>query len=95
MSITQSQLDHLSQLSMLAIRDDEQQDLLEDLNNILGMVDALQAIDTDDVVPLSSPSAASQRLRIDEVTEIPSPDDYQSCASLTEDQLYLVPKVIE
>ncbi|WP_110693223.1 Asp-tRNA(Asn)/Glu-tRNA(Gln) amidotransferase subunit GatC [Salinicola halophyticus] len=66
-----------------------------DLTRILEMVDRLQAVDTDGVVPLSHPLDATQRLRPDEVTETNQRDTFQACAPETAGGLYLVPRVVE
>ncbi|MDL2424813.1 Asp-tRNA(Asn)/Glu-tRNA(Gln) amidotransferase subunit GatC, partial [Pseudomonas sp. BAgro211] len=63
--------------------------------NILGLIDAMQAVDTHGVEPLAHPLEATQRLRADAVTEENRREAYQAIAPAVEDGLYLVPKVIE
>ncbi|WP_240461277.1 Asp-tRNA(Asn)/Glu-tRNA(Gln) amidotransferase subunit GatC [Pseudomonas aeruginosa] len=67
----------------------------ETLNNILGLIDQMQAVDTSGVEPLAHPLEATQRLRPDAVTETDHRDAYQTIAPAVEEGLYLVPKVIE
>ncbi|WP_134604273.1 Asp-tRNA(Asn)/Glu-tRNA(Gln) amidotransferase subunit GatC, partial [Pseudomonas aeruginosa] len=67
----------------------------EPLNNILGLIDQMQAVDTSGVEPLAHPLEATQRLRPDAVTETDHRDAYQTIAPAVEEGLYLVPKVIE
>ena len=52
----------------------------EDLQSIMAMIDAMQAIDTEGVEPLSHPLDASARLRADVVTESPDPEHFQQNA---------------
>ncbi|MES9845455.1 MAG: Asp-tRNA(Asn)/Glu-tRNA(Gln) amidotransferase subunit GatC, partial [Candidatus Sedimenticola sp. 6PFRAG5] len=52
-------------------------------------------VGTEGVVPMAHPLHMVQRLREDVVTETNQRDNFQSVAPLTEDGLYLVPKVIE
>jgi len=65
------------------------------LNGILAMVDAMRAVDTSGVEPMSHPQEVAQRLREDRVTEKDQREIFQSVAPAVEDGLYLVPKVIE
>ncbi|MEG2796248.1 MAG: Asp-tRNA(Asn)/Glu-tRNA(Gln) amidotransferase subunit GatC, partial [Pseudomonas sp.] len=65
------------------------------LNSILGLVDEMQAVNTDGIEPLAHPLEASQRLRADVVTETNHREAYQSIAPAVENGLYLVPKVID
>ena len=69
--------------------------LQQELNGILAMVDAMQAVDTKGIEPMSHPQQAMQRLREDQVREPDLREKYQQAAPATEDGLYLVPKVIE
>ena len=65
------------------------------LNNILSLIDAMQAVDTTGIEPLAHPLEATQRLRADVVTESNHREAYQAIAPAVENGLYLVPKVIE
>lgn len=69
--------------------------LESELTSILGLVDQLQAADTDAVEAMAHPFDASQRLRTDAVTETDQRSAFQAIAPATEDGLYLVPRVIE
>ena len=65
------------------------------LNDILAMVDAMAAVDTTGITPMSHPQEVTQRMREDRVTETGQRELFQSIAPAVEDGLYLVPKVIE
>jgi aspartyl-tRNA(Asn)/glutamyl-tRNA(Gln) amidotransferase subunit C len=65
------------------------------LNNILGLIDAMQAVDTSSVEPLAHPLETAQRLRADLVTENNHREAYQAIAPAVEAGLFLVPQVIE
>ena len=62
---------------------------------IAGFTDAMAAVDTTGVTPMSHPQEVTQRLREDRVTEENQRELFQSTAPAVEDGLYLVPKVIE
>ncbi len=86
---------HLANLARLSLSEDEQQNAERQLGNIIAMIDAMQAIDTQGVEPMAHPLDATQRLRPDEVTEQVNPDAFQAIAPATEDGYYLVPRVVE
>ena len=88
-------VDKLLRLSQLALDDDERARLINDLNNIVAMIDEMQAVDTEGVPPLAHPLDVTQPLRADEITEVVDREHYQSIAPYTEAGLYLVPRVVE
>ncbi len=55
----------------------------------------MNSVDTTEVTPMAHPLDVAQRLREDEVLETNQRERFQKVAPLTEDGLYLVPKVIE
>ena len=67
----------------------------EQLSTILEFVDQMNAVDTENVVPLSHPQDRVLRMRDDGVTEQNRRDELQRSAPATENGLYLVPRVIE
>ncbi len=85
----------LGMLARLEITPGEIDDVVTKLTDIVAMVDQLQAVDTDAVVPMAHPLDRSQRLRDDVVTEQDHRADYQRNSAAVESGLYLVPKVIE
>ena len=66
-----------------------------ELSQVLDLVDQLNQIDTDDIVPMAHPTDAVQRLREDKVTEGNQREKFQAIAPQAEEGLYLVPRVIE
>lgn len=95
MSINPSDIAKIATLARIRIEDEQVPELADRLNNILSMVDKMQAVDTSNVEPMANPLDASQRLRADIVTEQNQRDNFQAIAPQTEDGLYLVPKVID
>lgn len=95
MSLDKSDVEKIAHLARLAIDDAAKSEYANNLSNILGLVEQMNAVDTDDVEPMAHPTHAMQRLREDKVTEVDQRDQFQSVAPATEDGLYLVPKVIE
>jgi len=65
------------------------------LSTILEFVEQMNRVDTDNVAPLSHPRDRVLRMREDSITEHDRRGDLQRIAPVTENGLYLVPKVIE
>ena len=95
MALERSDVEKIAHLARLGLGESDIPQTTETLNNILGLIDAMQAVDTNGVEPLAHPLEATQRLRADVVTEQNHRDDYQAIAPAVENGLYLVPKVIE
>ena len=95
MSLSDDQIRRLARLARIAIDDDDSAAVLERLNDVLGLIDEMRAIDTRGVEPMSHAVDIVQRLRPDEVRERDQREPYQSVAPAVDEGLYLVPKVIE
>jgi aspartyl-tRNA(Asn)/glutamyl-tRNA(Gln) amidotransferase subunit C len=99
MSLTPDQLQRIALLSRIAVSPEEARGVTDRLNQVLGLVDQLQAVDTGGIEPMShaldAQLAVQQRLRPDAVTEPDLSADFQAVAPAVEQGLYLVPKVIE
>jgi aspartyl-tRNA(Asn)/glutamyl-tRNA(Gln) amidotransferase subunit C len=95
MALTAADVAKIAHLARLELTTEESGRVTDRLNDILGMIDRLQAADTQGVEPMAHPTDASQFLRDDVVTESNRRDAYQQIAPATEAGLYLVPKVIE
>ena len=85
----------IAHLARLGLTEADVPQTTDTLNNILGLIDAMQAVDTTGIEPLAHPLEATQRLRADVVTETNQREAYQAVAPAVESGLYLVPKVIE
>jgi aspartyl-tRNA(Asn)/glutamyl-tRNA(Gln) amidotransferase subunit C len=95
MSLSKDEVDHIARLARLAVRPDESLAVSERLNRVLGMIETMRAVDTQQVEPMSHALDVVQRLRPDEVTETDQRPQFQAVAPAVERDLYLVPKVIE
>ena len=73
--------------------------MLSSINGFFSIVEAMRAVDTTGIAPLSHPVAVIQdvalRLRDDRVTEPDQREANQRSAPAVERGLFLVPKVIE
>jgi aspartyl-tRNA(Asn)/glutamyl-tRNA(Gln) amidotransferase subunit C len=95
MSLDTSQVKKIALLARLQITDAEAQAYADTLSRILGLIEQMNAVNTDGVVPMAHPSEAPLRLREDQVTEPNQREKFQAIAPAVEAGLYLVPKVIE
>jgi aspartyl-tRNA(Asn)/glutamyl-tRNA(Gln) amidotransferase subunit C len=89
------QIARIADLARLELSAAEAAEMQRQLNDILAMVDAMAAVDTTGITPMSHPQEVTQRMREDRVTETDERELFQSIAPAVEDGLYLVPKVIE
>jgi len=94
-SLTPEDVQKLCALARLEIGPDEIGDLSAKLSDIMRLVGELQAQDRADATPMAHPLERPQRLRADVVTETDAHDAFQANAPRVEQDLYLVPKVIE
>ncbi|AZS51961.1 Asp-tRNA(Asn)/Glu-tRNA(Gln) amidotransferase subunit GatC [Entomomonas moraniae] len=95
MALEQTDVEKIAQLAALKLNESDLAESTVMLNNILQLVDRMQAVDTNGIEPLAHPLEATQRLRPDMVTEENHRDEYQKIAPSVSDGLYLVPKVID
>ncbi|MDM4767074.1 Asp-tRNA(Asn)/Glu-tRNA(Gln) amidotransferase subunit GatC [Pelomonas sp. SE-A7] len=99
MALTSDDVSRIAHLARLELSPAEQAALLPQLNGFFSIVEQMSAVDTSGVEPLYTPLSAVQdvqlRLRDDKVTESNRRELNQVSAPVTEDGLYLVPKVIE
>ena len=95
MAIGQDEIEKIAELARIRIAPDQIGDVTRGITEILGMVDQLQAVDTQEVDPMANPLDAVQRLRADEVTEENRREAFQAIAPAVENGLYLVPRVVQ
>ena len=95
MSLQQSEIRTIARLARLAVSEEQIPEYQQALGNILGLVEQMQAVNTDGVEPMAHAVDVVQRLRPDVATEIDRREAFQAIAPDVEAGLYLVPKVIE
>jgi aspartyl-tRNA(Asn)/glutamyl-tRNA(Gln) amidotransferase subunit C len=99
--LTEEEIKQIAHLARIQVSQTEVTEFNDSLNNIFGMIDQLQSVDTQGVEPMAHPSDAGQFLRADQVSETNQREAYQACAPRVSSQddgqegLYLVPKVID
>jgi len=95
MSIQASEIESIARLARIRVSDGDIPEVTGRINDILNMIDTLQAVNTDNIAPMANPLDACQRLREDVVNEADQREQFQAIAPDADNGLYLVPKVIE
>lgn len=95
MTISPKELEKIAELAYLDTDTNHSSKLIQEINEIMDFVDQLRTVDTTTVNPLFHPLAIHQRLRPDNVTEQDCLAELEALAPLFEDNLYLVPQVID
>jgi len=99
MALTPQDIGRIAHLARLELSPAEGERMLTQLNDFFGLVEKMQAVDTQGLKPLAHPLAAVQdvqlRLREDVASEPDRREANQRSAPAVERGLFLVPKVIE
>ena len=95
MSISEQDMARVAELARIRLDDATVADVTRRIRDILAMIDQMQAVDTEHVLPMANPLDATQRLRDDRVSETDQRERFLAIAPATENGLYLVPRVIE
>lgn len=95
MALDKTAVAKIAHLARLEVAETDLDGYAAELSNILDLVEQMQQVDTTGVEPMAHPLHMTQRLRPDQATEPDQRERFQAHAPLTEDGLYLVPKVID
>ena len=95
MPVSPQDVEKVALLARLTISESDLPEVTERFARVLGLVDELNTIDTQDVVPMSNPHDMEQRLRPDAVTRSNEREALMASAPSQEQGYFLVPKVID
>ena len=95
MALDKGAVAHIAALARIRLRDDELEPLAAELSHIIGWVEQLAEVDTDNVAPMTSVAAMRLPMRDDVVTDGGSRDAVLGNAPLTARGFFAVPKVVE
>jgi aspartyl-tRNA(Asn)/glutamyl-tRNA(Gln) amidotransferase subunit C len=93
--ITLEQVRHVARLARLHLSPDEETRIQTDMSAILGYVEKLGELDTNDVPPTTQVGEPGTPMRDDEVTNHPAPDQMLANAPAHQGNFFKVPKIIE
>jgi len=94
-SMIEIDVNKIAMLARIRLTESEASELGPQLGDILGYVDKLRQIDTQDVPETAHPHDAATPLRADVVSNTNRRDVLQASAPNVASGLYVVPKVIE
>lgn len=95
MKVDEATVRHVARLARIKVTDREAQNLQGELSAILDWVEQLGEVDTANVEPMTRVEAMALPRREDKVTDGGIADQIMKNAPLTEDNFFLVPKVVE
>jgi aspartyl-tRNA(Asn)/glutamyl-tRNA(Gln) amidotransferase subunit C len=95
MSVDAVTVRRIAHLARIAVKDDEIEHLRGELNAMLAFVEQLGEVNVEGVEPMTSVMPMAMKMRADVVTDGGIADDIVKNAPATEDNFFLVPKVVE
>ena len=95
MSVDQPTVRRIARLARIAVAEEELPHIQGEINAILSFVEELNAVDVEGVEPMTSVIPMKLPMREDVVSDGEIEQKVLANAPLTEDDFFLVPKVIE
>jgi aspartyl-tRNA(Asn)/glutamyl-tRNA(Gln) amidotransferase subunit C len=95
MSVDAATVKRIGRLARIRVEENEVEKYQGEINAILGFVEQLDEVDVTGVEPMTSVTPMQLRRRDDVVTDGSYPEQVVANAPLTEDNFFMVPKVIE
>ncbi|MCF6198999.1 MAG: Asp-tRNA(Asn)/Glu-tRNA(Gln) amidotransferase subunit GatC [Hyphomicrobiaceae bacterium] len=95
MKVDEALVRRIAHLARIKVEDADVEHLKGELTSILGFVDLLSEVDTDDVEPMTSAVDRCMKPRPDVVNDGGYADDIVGNAPVKDDHYFMVPKVVE
>jgi aspartyl-tRNA(Asn)/glutamyl-tRNA(Gln) amidotransferase subunit C len=95
MSVDADTVRRIAHLARIAVAEDEVEHLKGELNAILAFVEQLSEVKVEGVEPMTSVTPMVMKKRADVVTDGNIAEDIVRNAPASEDNFFLVPKVVE
>ena len=95
MSVDITTVRRVAHLARIAVSAEDAERMTGELNTILGFVEQLNEVDVAGVEPMTSVIPMEMKKREDVVTDGGKPDDIVANAPATQENFFLVPKVVE
>ena len=95
MEVDEALVKHIARLARIKVTDEEAKALRGELSGILDWVKQLDEVDTANVEPMTRVVAQDMKKRADKVTDGEIAADIVKNAPMTEDNFFVVPKVVE
>lgn len=95
MKITEETITYVAALAKLELSTEEKEKAKEDLSNILGYIDTMNELDTENIEPMSHAFPMKNVFREDVVTNGDDRENLLSNAPKKKDGSFMVPKTVE
>ena len=95
MSLSREEVKKVAGLAKLRMTDEQLDKIAPELNNILGFIEQLSEVDTDNVEPLSNVARSNLPLRDDVINDGDCVEKVLANAPEAEENYFAVPKVVE
>lgn len=95
MSVDIATVKRVARLARIAVSEEDASRMAGELNNILGFVEQLNEVDVSGVEPMTSVIPMEMKKRQDGVTDGNKAADIVANAPATDENFFLVPKVVE
>ena len=95
MSVDIETVKRVARLARIAVSEEEASRMTGELNTILGFVEQLGEVDVSGVEPMTSVMPMAMKKRQDAVTDGGKAGDIVANAPATDENFFLVPKVVE
>ena len=95
MPVDQATVKRVARLARLKVKDEDLPVLAGELNAILGWIEQLNEVDVTGVEPLTSVITMKMKMRKDQVTDGNRAAEIMANAPASEDNVFIVPKVVE
>ncbi len=95
MSVDLATIKRVAKLARIALTDDEAPKMVVELNGILGFVEQLSEVNIDGIEPMTSVMPMAMKKREDIVTDGDKAEDVIANAPLSDQNFFMVPKVME
>lgn len=95
MSVDAATVRRIAHLARIAVADGEIEHLRGELNAILAFVEQLSGVNVEGVEPMTSVTPMRMKMREDKITDGGIAGDIVGNAPATQDNFFLVPKVVE
>ena len=95
MAVDAETVRRIARLARIAVAEDEIAHLGGELNAMLAFIEQLSEVNVEGVEPMTSVTPMTMKKRVDAVTDGGIADDIVRNAPMSEDNYFVVPKVVE
>ena len=95
MAVDADTVRRIAHLARISVAEGDVEHLKGELNTMLAFVEQLEEVNVANVEPMTSVTPMAMKKRVDAVTDGGLAEDVVRNAPMTEDNYFLVPKVIE